>query len=84
MNTKQAIEHFGSIAALAGALRCTSAAVCQWGEFPPPKRQLQIAQLSDLKPESLVWDELLGKEGMEFAKREWCCKGAKKTKVARQ
>lgn len=81
MKTTDAIDAFKNLAGLASALGVSPSAICQWGEFPPAKRQLQIAGLSDLKPEAGVWDELLGKEGVEFAKKVWCCNSAKKARA---
>lgn len=66
MKTKDAIEWFGSVTELAATLHCSPAAISQWGEFPPGKRQLQIARLSDLKTEPGVWEELLGPDGVEL------------------
>jgi len=46
MKTDTAIKFFGSGRALADALSIKPAAVYQWGEFPPPLRQLQIEIVS--------------------------------------
>ena len=42
MHTKTAVNHFGSQKALAEALGITQPSVAEWGEFPPPLRQIQI------------------------------------------
>lgn len=42
MRTKDAIEHFGTAAALAAKLQINQSAISQWGEFPPYPRQFQI------------------------------------------
>lgn len=48
MRTKEAIQHYGSVPALAAALGLTSRqAVYYWGEFPPPGRQYQIEILTN-------------------------------------
>lgn len=46
MTKKKAIEHFGSISALARALGVTYEAVRQWGEVIPELRQYQIERLT--------------------------------------
>lgn len=54
MKTKEAIQHFGTAAALAKALKISAAAVSQWGESVPMGRAYQIEVLSggELKAES--------------------------------
>jgi hypothetical protein len=48
MKTKEAIQHYGSVPALAFALGLTSRqAVYYWGEYPPPGRQYQIEILTN-------------------------------------
>jgi hypothetical protein len=48
MKTKEAIEHFGSVPALAAALGMRSRqAVYYWGEYPTPGRQYQIEVLTN-------------------------------------
>ncbi len=42
METKQAIGHFGSIAALAKALNIKPQAVYQWGAFVPRARAFEL------------------------------------------
>lgn len=46
MKTKDAIDHFGTQTALAKALGITQPTVAEWGEYPPPLRQLQIQQVT--------------------------------------
>jgi len=46
MLTKDAIEHFGSPAALAHALGIAAPSIYSWGEKVPPLRQLQIQQIT--------------------------------------
>lgn len=46
MRTDQVIEHFGSQAAVARALGIRQPSVCEWGETPPPLRQLQIERIT--------------------------------------
>lgn len=46
MKTVHVIEHFGSQVAVARAVGVNQAAVAQWGEAPPPLRQLQIEVLT--------------------------------------
>lgn len=46
MTKKKAIEHFGSISALARALGVTYEAVRQWGEVIPELRQYQLERLT--------------------------------------
>jgi DNA-binding transcriptional regulator YdaS (Cro superfamily) len=64
MNTRSAIEHAGTTGALASLLGITSAAVSQWGEYPPDVRQLQIERvtLGALKAEPGCLDRVLGLE----------------------
>ena len=46
MLTSDVIRHFGSQAATARALGIAQPAVFNWGEHPPPLRQLQIQALT--------------------------------------
>ena len=46
MKKKDAIEHFGGVAALADALEITPAAIYQWGEEVPFGRDYQIQVLT--------------------------------------
>lgn len=46
MKTKDAIQHFGSVKALASALNISKQAVYKWGEFVDPLRQFQIEVLT--------------------------------------
>lgn len=46
MKTQDAISHFGTQTALAKALGITQPTVAEWGEYPPPLRQLQIQQVT--------------------------------------
>lgn len=46
MNTRDAIEHYGSASALARALGITPAAVAQWKAAPPYVRQLQLERMT--------------------------------------
>lgn len=46
MLTKSAIEHYGSVSALAAALGITTAAVYQWGEVVPLLRAYQLERLT--------------------------------------
>ena len=46
MKTQDAISHFGTQTALAKALGITQPTVAEWGEYPPPLRQLQIQQIT--------------------------------------
>jgi hypothetical protein len=66
MKTQDAINHFGSIAALCEAIRhikpITAPAVYQWGAYPPDVRQLHIERVTDgkLKAEPGCMDRLMG------------------------
>lgn len=66
MKTQDAIDHYGSISALCDAIRpikaITVPAVHQWGEYPPPARQLQIERAtgSALKAEADCLEQLTG------------------------
>ncbi len=53
MNTKAVIGHFGSQRKAAEALGLAQPSVANWGEYPPPLRQLQIEALTkgELKAE---------------------------------
>lgn len=46
MRTAQAIKHFKTLTALARALNIRPPSICDWGEYPPPARQLQIQELT--------------------------------------
>lgn len=46
MTTQEAIEFFGTKAAIAKALGCSPAAVTMWGDEPPFVRQYQIQRLT--------------------------------------
>lgn len=46
MKTETAILHFGGQTALAAALGITQPSVCEWGEYPPDRRQLQLERLT--------------------------------------
>jgi len=46
MKTTAAVDHFGSIRALADALEITPQAVYQWGEHVPAGRDFQIEVLT--------------------------------------
>jgi hypothetical protein len=54
MKKCEAVAYFGSQAALAAALKIKAPSVAEWGEYPPPLRQMQIQELSGgaLKAES--------------------------------
>lgn len=49
MKRKQAIEHFGSISALAKALDISYEAVRQWGDQIPELRQYQLERITEGK-----------------------------------
>jgi predicted transcriptional regulator len=49
MTTADAIRHYGTQQKLADALGITQSTVSEWGEFPPPLRQLQIQDLTRAK-----------------------------------
>jgi hypothetical protein len=53
MKTSEVVTFYGSKAALAAALGLRPPSISEWGEFPPPLRQLQIEALSggELKAE---------------------------------
>lgn len=46
MKTKDALNHFGGNTELTALLKLSTGAISQWGECPPPLRQLQIETLS--------------------------------------
>lgn len=46
MKTADAIQFFGSKAAIAKALRLSPAAISQWGEQVPMRRQFEIEHVS--------------------------------------
>ncbi len=46
MTTQDAIAHYGTQLELARALGLSPAAVCQWGEYPPRLRQLELQDLT--------------------------------------
>lgn len=47
MLTKDAIAHYGSVAALAKALGIARVAPYQWGEYPPVRRQYELERLTE-------------------------------------
>ena len=49
MKTSEAIDFFGSKAAVAAALGLKTPSVYEWGEFPPQLRQIQLEMLSNGK-----------------------------------
>lgn len=62
MRTQQAIDYFYSAKALADRLKISQGAVSQWGDFPPPARQLQIEKVTRkaLRAEPGCLDRVLG------------------------
>ena len=54
MRTSAVIEFFGSKAAAAAALNLQPPSIYEWGEFPPPLRQIQYERATGgaLKAES--------------------------------
>jgi len=46
MKTEAVLAHYGTQYAVAAALGIRQPSVANWGEFPPPLRQLQIEALS--------------------------------------
>jgi len=46
MKTQDALSHFGGNTELTALLKLSTGAISQWGECPPPLRQLQIEKLS--------------------------------------
>lgn len=46
MKTQQAIEHFDGINKLAAVLNIKAPSIYDWGDEPPPLRQLQIEQIT--------------------------------------
>lgn len=62
MRKDEAITFYGSQSALARALGIAQASVAGWGEYPPPKRQLQLQKITKgaLKAEPGCRAQLLG------------------------
>jgi transcriptional repressor of cell division inhibition gene dicB len=66
MRTEAAIAHYVTAASLARALstisKISQAAISQWGEFPPDRRQLQLERLTNgaLKAEPGCEERVLG------------------------
>jgi hypothetical protein len=62
MKTEAAIKHAGSATELAQLLKVTVGAISQWGDYPPPARQLQLQKITrgKLKAEPDCMDRLLG------------------------
>lgn len=54
MTTQQAIDHYGSVKALAEALNIWPHVIYRWGEHPPMARQyeLQVKTKNKLKAEN--------------------------------
>jgi len=58
MKTSDVVEHFGGTQrAAASALGIEQPSIANWGEFPPPLRQIQIERLTNgaLKAEPHCW-----------------------------
>ncbi|OIN27402.1 Cro/CI family transcriptional regulator [Vibrio barjaei] len=49
METRDAIEHFGTAVALAKSLGITRQSISRWGEKVPPRRAFEIERLTDGK-----------------------------------
>jgi hypothetical protein len=49
MTTEQALKHFKTQQALADALGIKQSSVAEWGEYPPPLRQVQLEMLTSKK-----------------------------------
>ncbi len=47
MKKKDVIAHFGSVGAVADALKIKGAAVSQWGEDVPVRRAYELEKLTD-------------------------------------
>lgn len=47
METKAAIQHYGTQRALAEALGISQASVSLWGDIVPPLRQIQLERLTE-------------------------------------
>lgn len=62
MNTQAAIDHYGSPSALATAIGVSPAAISQWGEYPPPPKQLLMERLTEgaIKAEPGCLDKVIG------------------------
>lgn len=79
MKKQAAVDHFGGVSELAAALRLTPAAVSQWGEYPPPLRQLQIERIAlELKAEPDCMEAVLG-----FVPEKWDGKTNRRTTIRR-
>jgi transcriptional repressor of cell division inhibition gene dicB len=61
MDTKSVYEYFGTQTAIARALGVSNPSVCNWGDKPPPLRQLQIERitLGKLRAEPEILDPRL-------------------------
>lgn len=46
MTTADAIRYYGTQQKLADALGISQSTVAEWGEFPPPLRQLQLQDVT--------------------------------------
>jgi hypothetical protein len=46
MTTEQAIKHYRTQQGVADALGIAQSTVAEWGEYPPPLRQLQLQTVS--------------------------------------
>lgn len=53
MLTKDAIQHFGTQAALARALNIRQQSITDWGDTVPPLRQIQLEKLTAGDPHPL-------------------------------
>lgn len=49
MRTSEVVEHYGSQKAIADALDIKQPSVAEWGDYPPPLRQIQIEKLTRRK-----------------------------------
>jgi len=58
MRTEDVIRHFLTQKAAAAALGIRQSSVAEWGEFPPPARQLQLQRITRGKLKAEPFDQL--------------------------
>lgn len=58
MKTSAVIDHYKTQKAVARALGIEQPSVCNWGEYPPPLRQIQLERLTGgmLRAEPECWE----------------------------
>lgn len=72
MRTAAVLDHFKTQQAVAEALGIKQPSVALWGEYPPPKRQLQLQRITAgrLRAEPGILERVLGLDAAGVALNE--------------